>query len=138
MKNPISNKIYNHLEFLGYKVEDLSDEENIDRILGKNDLKSNLLFIITNNNMIHISVGLFLSKSNKIIKDKFLKVLNSVNSGSLFSKWHYVEHENGEIDIQVNRLLLDYSYDRQSFSKILDLFEKEISEYTKEFFEFSD
>ena len=54
MKNPISKQIFNHLEFLGYKVEDRSGENEIDIITGISESKSNLELRILKDNMILI------------------------------------------------------------------------------------
>lgn len=135
MKNSISNQVYNHLEFLGYKVEDISGDSDIDIIIGKHDKRSNLILRITNNNTILLAARYIVSKNNKIITDKFLNILNSVNSKSVFTKWYYEEDKDKGITICIETFTLNY--DKQAFGSIVDILEGEVSEYMKLFSEFS-
>ena len=136
MKNSISNQVCNHLEFLGYKVEDLSGDGETDVIVGKHDKRSNLILRITKNNTILLSARYSVSKSNKIITEKFLNVLNSVNSKSLFTKWYYEEDVEHTITLCIETFALNY--DKQAFGSIVDTIEAEVLEYMKEFTEFSE
>ncbi|USN58291.1 MAG: hypothetical protein H6767_08525 [Candidatus Peribacteria bacterium] len=136
MKNSISNKIYNHLEFLGYKVEDISGDSDLDTLVGKHGNRSNLILRIAKNDTILVSARYRVSKTNKIINDKFLNVLNSVNSKSLFTKWYYEEDEDNTITLCIETFAL--SYEKQAFGNIVDTLEGEVLEYMKEFTEFSE
>lgn len=136
MKNSITNKIYNHLEFLGYKVEDISSGDgDVDVILGTHPNRSNLIFRVAKNNTVLIHARYRVSKSNKVITEKFYSVLNSVNSRSLFSRWYCKEDEDHEVILHIETFTLDY--DKQAFGTILDILEGEVSKYMEEFTEFS-
>jgi len=129
MKNPITNQIFNHLEFLWYAVEDLSDNKDIDVLIWRNENRSNLVLRITKNWTIIIIARYNLSDSKEIITENFLKQLNIVNSKSLFTKRYYEEDET--ITLAIETFSIDYN--KQIFWMIIDTMENEIVNYIKHF-----
>ena len=129
MNNNISSQITNHLEFLGYKVEDISDDK-IDFLLARSENKSNLFIRITKNDFIFISARYLVSESNKKISEEFLKSLNLVNSRSVFSKWTY-EEEKKVLTLQIETFV--NGYNKPIFGEVIEIFENEIYDNIKEF-----
>ena len=131
MKNSITNQIFNHLEFLWYAVEDLSDNKDIDVLIWRNENRSNLLLRITKNWTIIIIARYKLSDSKKIITEDFLKQLNIVNQKSFFTKRYYEEEEDETITLAIETFSIDYN--KQIFWMIIDTMENEIIKYIKHF-----
>ena len=134
MKNPISKQIFNHLEFLGYKVEDRSGENEIDIITGISESKSNLELRILKDNMILISARYNLSDSNSIITQKFLNAINSANFKSLYTKAYYVEEEGKNIALAVETF--STGYNKQTFVTLIDSLERDVRVYLKDLEEY--
>ena len=127
MKNPISKQIFNHLEYLGYVVEDVTEKENkvnLDFILGKSETKSNLLVRISPDNTILISARYVLSDSNKLVTEKFLKTLNTLNSISIHTKVYYQEQDNKEVSLAMETFIINY--DKLSFTTVIDALESDM------------
>ena len=127
MKNPISKQIFNHLEYLGYTVEDVTEKENkvnLDFILGKSETKSNLLVRISPDNTILISARYVLSDSNKLVTEKFLKTLNTLNSISIHTKVYYQEQDNKEVSLAMETFIINY--DKLSFTTVIDALESDM------------
>lgn len=127
MKNPTSKQIFNHLEYLGYVVEDVTEKENkvnLDFILGKSETKSNLLVRISPDNTILISARYVLSDSNKLVTEKFLKTLNTLNSISIHTKVYYQEQDNKEVSLAMETFIINY--DKLSFTTVIDALESDM------------
>ena len=127
MKDPISKQIFNHLEYLGYVVEDVTEKENkvnLDFILGKSETKSNLLVRISPDNTILISARYVLSDSNKLVTEKFLKTLNTLNSISIHTKVYYQEQDNKEVSLAMETFIINY--DKLSFITVIDALESDM------------
>ena len=127
MKSPISKQIFNHLEYLGYVVEDVTEKENkvnLDFILGKSETKSNLLVRISPDNTILISARYVLSDSNKLVTEKFLKTLNTLNSISIHTKVYYQEQDNKEVSLAMETFIINY--DKLSFTTVIDALESDM------------
>ena len=127
MKDPISKQIFNHLEYLGYVVEDVTEKENkvnLDFILGKSETKSNLLVRISPDNTILISARYVLSDSNKLVTEKFLKTLNTLNSISIHTKVYYQEQDNKEVSLAMETFIINY--DKLSFTTVIDALESDM------------
>ena len=132
MKNPISKQVFNHLEYLGYVVEDVSEKENkenLDFIVGRSERKSNLLVRVSKDNTIFISARYTLSDSNRIVTEKFLNTLNTLNSGSIHTKVFYKENDKKEIDLIIETIVINY--DKLTLTMIIDVLESDIMMYLK-------
>lgn len=133
MKNPISEKVVNHLEYLGYKVEDVSVKENIenpDFIIGRNESKSTLLVKVSKDNTIFISTRYVLFDSNKIITEKFLNALNTLNSMFVHTKICYKENDKKGVDLIIETFVINY--DKLAFVTIIDALEIDIRKSLEE------
>ncbi|MDO8486215.1 MAG: hypothetical protein Q7S77_00750 [Candidatus Staskawiczbacteria bacterium] len=135
MKNTISNQIFSHLEFLGYKVEDLSGDKEVDLLIGRSEKRSNLILNITKNNTVIITAKYNISDSNKIITQEFLNKINAVNSKSNFTKWYYEESNEKKVVLVIETFTIDYN--KQVFGTVVDALENEIQVYLKDFQEYS-
>lgn len=135
MKNTISNQIFSHLEFLGYKIEDQSGDKEIDILIGRNEKKSNLILNITKNNTVIIIAKYIISDSNKMVTQDFLKKINIVNSKSSFTKWYYEERSDKKVALVIETFTIDYN--KPVFGAIVDALENEIQIYLKDFQEYS-
>ena len=127
MKNPTSKQIFNHLEYLGYVVEDVTEKENkvnLDFILGKSETKSNLLVRISPDNTILISARYVLSDSNKLVTEKFLKTLNTLNSISIHTKVYYQEQDNKKVSLAMETFIINY--DKLSLVTVIDALESDM------------
>lgn len=134
MKNPISKQVINHLEFLGYKVEDISGENEIDIITGVSENKSNLVFRIFKDDMSLISARYNISDSNSIITKKFLNAINLANSKSFYSKIYYLEEEDKKVALAIETF--SFGYNKQAFVTIIDSLEKDIRMHLKDLEEY--
>ena len=123
MKNSISHKIYNHLEFLGYKVEDVETKNDIDMIIGKSEEKSNLILMILKG-IIYITAQYIIGKEKDVDTKKLLIELNKVNSDSIITKWFYVKGDKGLV---IKICTSSFGYEKERFSKLLDRLEKEVT-----------
>lgn len=127
MKNPISKQVVNHLEYLGYVVEDVTEKENkenLDFILGTSERKSNLLVRISKDNTIFISVRYTIFNSNEIITEKFLNALNTLNSISIHTKVYYKENDKKEVDLIIETFIINY--DKLSLTTVIDALESDV------------
>lgn len=118
----LSTKIINHLEFLGYEVGAISTENGVDSFLAKHPDKSNLF--IKNIPDFGLSVVSFYTMDTKKItksKDKYLEILNTLNSGSLLCTY-----SNSPENTLVISSWLPAHYDKKEFSHFLDAYERDI------------
>lgn len=134
MRNPISTQVFNHLEFLGYKLEDITGENDFDFIRALSDSKSNIVLRIFKNNTIWASARYELSNSNSIVTQKFLNALNSSNAKTFFSKAYYVEDESKKILLVVETFTIDYH--KQAFVILIDSLERDVRVYLKDLEEY--
>lgn len=130
MKNPITNQILSHLEFLGYKVEDASETDDKDVLMTKHEKKANIMLNITKANTVLITARYSLSESTEIVTQEFFSKINKVNSQSVFTKWYYEETADHKAAISIETFTIDYN--KPIFGSIIEVFEYEISKYFKE------
>ena len=130
MKHSITNQVFNHLEFLGYKVEDLSENKEIDFLIWRSENRSNLILKVTKSWTIIITARYNLSEPNIVIKD-LLNQLNIVNSQSFFTKRYYEKGEEEEITLVIETFTIDYN--KHVFWTVIDTMESEIINYIKDF-----
>ena len=116
-------KIIDHLEFLGYEIEELSNENGF-LYVGRNNSKSNLIIkIFGNTTLLTTRYGGFEAKALKS-KD-FFESLNNINQAAM-SKWYY------ELDTDDNTLTIVteadyYDYSKTTFGTFVENLEKEIT-----------
>lgn len=118
----LSTKIIDHLEFLGFEVGAISSEKGVDSFLAKHPDKSNLF--IKNIPDFGLSIVSFYTLDEKKIaksKDKYLEILNTLNSGSLLCTYS-CSPEN----TLVISSWLPAHYDKKEFSHFLDAYEGDI------------
>jgi hypothetical protein len=127
MKYPTSQQIVNNLEFLGYKMEDRTNEdggEGFDMLLGIHKDKSNIFIIVTEKTIV-INSRYSIGKLKKNNTEKLLKTLNDINKKVVQTKWSYEESKKKESVLEIETFLP--KYDKRDFIKLMNIFERDIS-----------
>jgi len=130
MKNPITEQIVSHLEFLGYRVEDTSETEEKDLLWATHEVKAKVMINITKGNTVLIIARFIVSDSTKTITQEFLTKINHVNSQAVFTKWYYEETDDKKVLITIETFTTDYN--KHIFGSIIEQFNYEILKYLKE------
>ena len=130
MKNPITEQIVSHLEFLGYKIEDKTETEEKDMLWATHELKANVMLNITKGNTVLIIARFIVSDSTETITQEFLNKLNHVNLQAIFTKWYYEETDDKKVLISIETFTTDYN--KQIFGSIIEKFDHEILKYLKD------
>lgn len=115
------NEVVNHLEFLGYDLEDLKSDSGFTYI-AKSQAKSNLLIRIFNN--ITVISARWNGYQHKALRSKdFFETLNDVNKAAL-SKWYYDDSDNEDAILIIEADY--YDYNKTTFGSFVENFELEI------------
>ena len=121
MNNPISNSISAHLEFLGFKVEDNTEKDNLDVLLCKHDSKSNIRILIFNEDtIIFQSTYSWLEWKHSDLFEK----INTIHSKVNWTRWYLTDLDEKTPSVVIETIFKGYS--KQSFGEIIETFEKEI------------
>ena len=124
--------IINHLEFLGYEVEDLKAESGY-IFFARSANKSNLMVrIIDNMTILTTRWGGFDIRAVKS-KDFFIAI-NTINQ-QVMSKWYYEEDEEKE-DVTIVIEADYYDYNKTTFGSFVENLEKEVSTNLQQFAKF--
>jgi hypothetical protein len=124
--------IINHLEFLGYEVENLNAESGY-LYIARSANKSNLMVrIIDNMTILTTRWGGFDIRAVKS-KDFFIAI-NTINQ-QVMSKWYYEEDEEKE-DVTIVIEADYYDYNKTTFGSFVENLEKEVSTNLQQFAKF--
>lgn len=135
MKNEITKLVQEHLEFLGYTVEDSSDANaGPDRLNAKHARKSNIVVIVDDEAMIHLQANYGAYPFG--IVDKMIKAANSVNLETLVTKWSINEKMSTD-GLAISIEACQFGYTKKSFMAMLDGYNYDVREYMQKFEEFS-
>jgi len=126
MKNPITDQIVNHLECLGYKIEELKGIEEKDVILATHEQRANIVFDITKSNTVLMGARYTISEPNVTANQEFMNQLNVVNSRTVFTKWYYDENKEKRISMKIETFAI--GYDKHVFGTLLEVIERDIFE----------
>lgn len=112
-------QISNHLEFLGYKVEQRAPNEN-GRVLciAKHATRNNVLYVNLSDNLIHFRVTLHSNKKHSVDMDVYV---NKVNSALTTSKV-YVDEEDDGINVNFETAYMG-EYTKDIFAEFFDYLE---------------
>lgn len=115
--------IINHLEFIGYEVEELNADTGY-LYVARNDSKSNLMVRLVNN--MCLLTARYAGFNIAALKSKdFYHEINEINQG-VMSKWYYESNEENETVTVV--IEADYyDYKKTTFGKFVDDLEKEVA-----------
>ncbi|OQA36726.1 MAG: hypothetical protein BWY53_00350 [Parcubacteria group bacterium ADurb.Bin326] len=125
MKNPISEKILNHLEFLGYQIAEKVDDEKYDLLVVTNENKSNLIVRIYKDNVVYV-LARYKFEAIKNIPDIY-KSINEVNFDSAITKWCYSKNQEDANVVTIEAFF--NGYEKVAFGSFIDMVESEISKY---------
>jgi hypothetical protein len=124
MKNEISKQIFDHLEFLGYETEDMSNDKlEYDDFSGRHQYRSNLVFRVSSAGIVNISTLYYIPEPADFFG--FYEALNKVNAKTYFSKWFYRKNDDGRSVMVIENTC--YGYDKARFGIIIQVMEDEIS-----------
>lgn len=135
MKNPISKQVFNHLEYLGYVVEDVTEDNEIDTLLATSKTRYNLLVNVLKDNSIYVSTKILISESSLVKNTTFLEAINRENSRFMFTKIYYEEDSEKKTILAISTSTLNY--DKPQFVMMTDFLERNTREYLdglKEFY----
>lgn len=125
----VANQFKNHLDFLWFEVEDLSESKKDGRVLiiWKHEKRSNLIVHVIGEDSVLISSRYRLKKVStpeKLVQ--IYEALNKTNSAVLLTRWAYSEDDEDSL-IVIETFLRGYN--KAITWKNLDLMESEIGSY---------
>lgn len=122
-KHDNTKKVIEHLEFLGYKIEDSDEGDNNDTHLAKCDGKPSL-YIRSNGTAVYIR-SFWTGFDARALKSKdFYAKLNQTNSENILVKSSYAS--NDESDMTITFSSAYFGYDKASFGIFIDTFQDEL------------
>lgn len=114
-------KITEHLEYLGYKIEDLKAKEG-HTYIAEAEGKSSLLVRVVNN--VTILTIRWSGIQQKALKSKdFFEIINQINQSSM-SKWYYQENED---DVTIVTEADYYDYQKSTFGTFVENLNNEVN-----------
>ena len=122
MNNPISSSIVTHLEFLGFNIEDGTNDGPSDILYCKHESRSNIIAFISKNDIIILQSTYSWIEWNSM---KLLEKINEIHSRVSFTRWYIVDLSEKDKNIRIEMSLKWYN--RQDFWEAVESFEKEIS-----------
>jgi hypothetical protein len=128
----LNKEIVNHLEFLGYELDDLKPKEG-HTYIAKNPKKSTILVRIFNNTT--ILTTRWSGFQEKALKSRdFFETINEINQQQM-GKWYYeVNEERGDITILTE---MDYyDYNKTTFGNLVESLENEVQVNLQKFSKF--
>jgi hypothetical protein len=125
-------EITNHLEFLGYELEDLKSEQGFSYI-ATNSRKSNLTVrIIENTCFLTTRWSGFQPKALK--SHDFFETINEINQDNI-GKWYY-QLDEGSQDLMILTEMDYYDYNKSSFGRLVENLENEVQSNLQKFSKF--
>lgn len=116
-ESKINENVTQHLEFLGYKLQQLTPPQDGYMYIAQSQSKGNILVRIFKNATI-LSIR-YRGVDPKAVKSReFHSIMNQVNQ-EVMSKWYYQEDEKNE-DITIVIEADYYDYDRTTFGAFVD------------------
>jgi|GEM_PF-2484194 len=125
MKNPISEQIINHLEFLGYQIVEKRDEEEYDFLVATSDNKSIFIIQIYKDSLVYF-LARYKFEAIKDIPD-ICKSINEVNLSSTVTKWCHSKNSEDQDVISIEGYFS--GYDKVPFGAFIGTMEREIAKY---------
>lgn len=127
-------EIVNHLEFLGYELDDLKVKEGFTYI-AKHPNRSNLLVRVFKNTC--ILTTRWSGFQIKALKSRdFFEIMNEVNTDNM-GKWYYEINEEKQT-ITILTEMDYYDYNKATFGNLIDNLEKEVQLNLQKFSKFLD
>lgn len=120
--NELSKKVVEHLDFLGYEIENISSENNVDSFFARHPNKSNLF--VKNIKDFGFSIFTFYKMNEEKVaksKPKFLDLLNTINGNTLLCT--YACDKDNQLIVSS---WFPSHYEKREFSHFLDSFEADI------------
>jgi len=123
MSQQLADKVLNHLEFMGYALEDLEAKEGHMHLATHDDKPTLLVFVSQDLVMLR---SRFSGIDARAVKSKdFHESMNTLSANSNITKWFYQDKdEDDEIDLVIEAC--DFEYEKKSFSKLVDALNAEI------------
>lgn len=135
MKHKITKLIQDHLEYLGYSVEDkTTDDSSVDELFAKHDHRADISLFCDDSGVIVIKVNFgYYALSNL---DAVMREANLANFSAIVTKWR-VEYGNNDLGLLLSVIACQFGYDKQHFSTFVTFFEEEVSTNVKNFQQYS-
>jgi len=128
MKCQITKTIKQHLEYLGYTVEDRSDaSDSTDLLSATHPRRSNITMHINEDGLIYIKA--YYSEFSMSRYDDILNEVNETNKNTVLTKWRVLKYDDDKELLNLSSAACQIGYDKNTFTSFLDLFEVEISDH---------
>lgn len=119
----VEKEITDHLEFLGYEIENLDSSENSQRHIAKHSSRPNLVFnAIADIGTSFVTFYTIDDKKVKKKRDAILEVINKMNNQCLFTSFSI---SPDSMNFVCSALYLG-KYNKKLFANFIDLFENDI------------
>lgn len=127
-------EITNHLEFLGYELEDLKSKQG-HTYIAKNPSRSTLLVRIFNNTC--ILTTRWSGFQLKALKSRdFFEIMNQINQENM-GKWYYEVNEEKQT-ITILTEMDYYDYTKATFGTLVESLENEVQRELQKFSKFME
>lgn len=124
--------VKSHLEFVGFKVEKLSEEaKDRDTLLATHEQRSNLVVFIIRDIVI-LQANFSGTKNQHPESGKLYEKLNEINQSATTTKW-YIKYEPAGEELTLTVEGVSFGYDKIGFGKSLDLLDTEIGKFMPNF-----
>jgi hypothetical protein len=126
MKCSITKTLKQHLEYIGYTVEDRSDSEDSDLIIADHPRRPRLILRTTEDEIIYIKTlfGIYSASREREI----LNELCEKNNDTILTKWRVIKDDADENKLYIRVDASQIGYDKSHFPFFLDFFNTEIQE----------
>lgn len=131
-ENDYHKDIANHLEFLGYELDDLKPKEG-HTYIAKNPKKSTLLVRVFNNTTI-LTTRWSGFQVKALKSHDFFEAMNEINQ-SVMGKWYYETNEEQD-DITIVTEMDYYDYNKTTFGALIEGLESEVQVNLQKFSKF--
>jgi hypothetical protein len=119
--NALARQISNHLEFLGYEIEDKSTADECGFTATTSDRNPNLFVDVNKDNLVIIRTFWGPWKHEVLDNPAFFSLINTANMASSYSKWYSYESTNDNtVNIVVETWF--FGYDKKSFGGTFVIF----------------
>ena len=136
MKNEITKRVINHLEFIGYEIEPEEDDDpnsEVDTFIASSESKSNIYCRIGKG---VIYARAFWSGFDKaaLKSREFYRILNELNRDALLTSFYI---EEGKQSLNLISSALSFGYDRVGFTKFVETLDAETRDGLEKLREFA-